>query len=129
MSIPKVIFCIIMCFFGLTARGATDPWTEDQRLWAVAAVSSNIGDWATTRWASRHWNDQASNTVETNRFLGNYPSTRQVDNYFLVMIPLELFLVDQMPSEYRKTILQIITVVEIGAIANNTIRIGWRLEF
>jgi hypothetical protein len=118
-----------MGFYGSTVWADTDPWTENQRLWAAAAVTANVVDWDTTRWATRHWNDQAGNSRETNRFLGDYPTTRQVDNYFLVLIPIELLIADQLPTAYRTRFLQIMTLVEVGAIANNTLRVGWRIEF
>lgn len=99
-------------------------WTEEEKLWALAATVATVGDWATTRNMTRRYNE---GYYEHNPILGKNPTTGQVDRYFAISIPL-IFLVANELDDYRKPWLIGITALEAAMVGHN-LHIGLKLQF
>ena len=118
----KILLLLIV--FANFAWAETPAWTQEQQMWGATAGTLLLADWATTRYATRHWND---GYYERNVFLGDRPSTDRLDLYFLVIIPVAFLIADTFP-EHRTFFLQTITGLELLAVGNN-LRIGWKISF
>ena len=119
----KKLFLFFIVFANLSFA-ETPAWTSEQQAWGATAGALLLADWATTRYASRHWNE---GYYENNILLGQHPSTNRVDLYFLVAVPAVYLAADAFP-EHRTLILQIVSGIELVAVGNN-LRIGWKLNF
>lgn len=119
----KKLFLFFIVFANLSFA-ETPAWTSEQQAWGTTAGALLLADWATTRYGSRHWDQDY---YESNLILGNHPHQDRVDLYFLVAIPAVYLAADAFP-EHRTLILQIVSGIELVAVGNN-LRIGWKLSF
>ena len=118
----KILLFFIV--FATSVHAETPAWTTEERAWGTTAGTLMLADWATTRYATRHWDE---GYYENNLILGSQPTTNRVDLYFLVAIPAVYLAADDFP-EHRTLILQIVSGLELVAVGNN-LRIGWKLSF
>jgi hypothetical protein len=128
----KFLCGIILSLIFTGAYSETRPWTDEEKLWGIAAGTSLVIDWGQTRWSASHdWpisTEHPYRIREKNPILGKYPSTEKVNNYFMIVTPLLFLLADQ-SDEYRKPILIVTTVLESVTIVNNGINVGMRFSF
>ena len=118
----KKLTLIFLLFLSINAS-ARD-WTEDEKLWAVAATVFTVGDWATTRDMTRRYNQ---GYYEHNPLLGKYPSTGHVDAYFAISIPVILLVANEL-DDYRGPWLIGITALEATMVGHN-LHIGLKMQF
>jgi hypothetical protein len=109
--------------FGIKTAEARE-WTEEEKIWGTVAGTMLLGDWTTTRYGSRHWQE---GYYEKNLILGKQPHTDKVDLYFLMVIPAAYLAADYF-SDYRKMILMTLSATELVMI-NNNLSIGLKLKF
>lgn len=119
----KKLLLLFVAFANL-AWAESPAWTTQQQAWAATAGALMLADWATTRYATRHWDE---GYYESNPILGQHPHQDRVDLYFLLAIPAVYLAADVFP-EHRVRILQAVSALELVAVGNN-LRIGWKLNF
>lgn len=103
---------------------AADPWSKsDITREAVYLVLHTI-DWKQTRYASEH----PDRFVEQNPILGERPSEKRIDTYFLTTALLHVSAVHFMPEKWRPAFQYFWIGVEVGAVSNNY-RIGIKMDY
>ena len=110
-------------------------WISPENLAIGLSTTAIIADWATTRDATRMWD--TCNCKETNRWLGEYPTTQEVDRYFLTYIPLHWalnwWLRTSSPAPWKRTWLYSentsIFVMHGRAAYKNHTDLGWSYRF
>jgi len=120
----KKLVVLAWLFLAQITYADAPSWTQEQQAWGATAGTLLLADWATTRYATRHWEE---GYYENNVLLGSHPGTDRVDLYFLIAIPAVYLAADAFP-EHRTVILQIISGLELVAVGNN-LRIGWKISF
>jgi hypothetical protein len=120
----KTIIFSILLLLSLGAHAETRPWTTEEKTWGAVAGTLLLADWSTTQNMSRRYNE---GYYERNPLLGRHPSSNTINLYFLIATPLIFLAADQVP-EYRKTILQATSALELIAVGNN-LRIGLHFQF
>ena len=120
----KTIIFSILLLLSLGAHAETREWTTEEKAWGAVAGTLLLADWSTTQNMSRRYNE---GYYERNPLLGRHPSSNTINLYFLIATPLIFLAADQVP-EYRKTILQSVSVLELIAVGNN-LRIGLHFQF
>lgn len=130
----KIIASIALASCALTAQARE--WTVEEVVWGSVAGGLLVTDWHMTRKMSRLYTKsyvvpegsasihpagsviQIEGYHEQNAILGRKPSTGKINLYFLAVIPAIYFAADYF-EEYRKELLQAVTVVQGLAISNN----------
>lgn len=102
-------------------------WTEDEKKLFVASNIAMIADWTTTRYASRNFHNLPG-TYEKNKILGKYPTTKEVDVYFLFLLASNYYIANYFESNYRGFYLFVRTTTH-GYAAMNNVELGWKLRF
>ena len=121
---------LILLLFTTTSQADWQDWKDRDRALFVASQLAITADWATTRYASRHWDQFRSTSQESNIFLGPYPSTAKVDLYFIGLLVSNYYITDWMPNNnYRTFYLGVRTYVHGQAAHNNQVMFGWRAQF
>jgi hypothetical protein len=120
----KILFAVIFVLLSSVVHAESQEWTTDEKLWGATAGVLLLGDWATTNNMTHRYNE---NYHENNPLLGKHPTSNTVNLYFLLAAPTVYLLSDQVP-EYRKEILQAVSMVELIMVGNN-LRIGLHFQF
>ena len=68
------------------------------------------------------------NYYETNKFLGKYPTQKEVENYFLGLMVLHVTFNQLLPEKYR-TVWNIKVAFDHGTAVHNNFRIGVSTRF
>jgi hypothetical protein len=120
----KTVIFSILLFLSLGAQGQTKEWTTEEKTWGAVTGALLLADWATSQNMSHRYNE---GYYERNLLLGRHPSSSAINLHFLIATPLIFLAADQVP-EYRKTILQAVSVVELIVVGNN-LRLGLHFQF
>jgi hypothetical protein len=120
----KTIIFSILLLSSLGAHAETREWTTEEKAWGAVTGTLLLADWSTSQNMSRRYNE---GYYERNPLLGQHPSSNTINLYFLIATPLIFLAADQVP-EYRKTILQATSLVELVVVGNN-LRLGLHFQF
>jgi hypothetical protein len=120
----KTLVVILLLLLSLQVQAETREWTTEEKVWGAVAGTLLLADWSTTQNMSHRYNQ---GYYERNPLLGAHPSSSAINLYFLVATPLIFLAADQVP-EYRKTILQATSAVELVVVGNN-LRLGLHFQF
>ena len=99
-------------------------WTSEEKLWGTATGVLLLSDWSTSQNMSHRYNE---NYYEKNPLLGQHPTANAINLHFLIATPLIFLAADQIP-EYRKEILQAVSLIELVTVGNN-LRLGLHFQF
>jgi len=89
------------------------------------SIGSMVADWSQTRWLSKNHD---KGYKETNPILGEYPSTRRVDLYFLSLLSIQSLL-NIYGNEYTKWHVNLSVLVTHGLAAKHNYSIGIKFYF
>ena len=109
-------------------------WTKTDTAFQAAQTATLIIDWAQTRYAARDWSRQAENKEEgihykeKNPFLGEYPSVRKVDRYFVGYLVGTMAVSVALPNPYRRIWQTLFIIYEMDTVRKNH-SIGVRIRF
>ncbi len=92
-----------------------DEWDTTDKALAATALTAEVMDWHQTREIAH--NPQSFH--ELNPILGQHPSVRDVNRYFIGSIAATYLLADALPENWRKMFLAGAATVEIGVVAHN----------
>jgi hypothetical protein len=98
------------------------PWTDVEKGLFVANSALIVMDWSQTRYITRH-----PEYHETNPILGRYPSTQNVDMFFLGQLIGQYYLFDYL-DESRLMFMAGLTINRISVI-NHNVNIGVKIRF
>ena len=121
----KKILGIVLLLLSLNTYADSREWTQDEKLWGVAAGTLLLADWATTYNMTQRYSE--GYYEKYNLLLGPTPSAGAVNLYFLTVTPA-VFLAADYFSNYRKEILQATSLIELIMVGNN-LRIGLKIQF
>lgn len=102
---------------------ASQEWDGGEKTLFASWLAVHIVDWGQTRTISVD-----PNYYEMNPALGPYPSTGQVNNYFIGTALLNYLIVDALPKSMRKGWMTTNIVTSFGAVAHNNY-IGINISF
>ena len=111
-----------------------DDWSRADTARQAAVTALLVADWGQTRWIARHnGKTQPDNfppsAGETNPFLGRYPTTGKVNNYFAASIISHAAISYLLPSgAWRQGWQYTGIIVEISVVLHNR-SVGIRMEF
>ena len=120
----KKLTVLLMLLFSLQAQAETREWTDEEQAWGAVTGTLLMADWSTTRNMTHRYNE---GYYERNPVLGRHPTSNQISLHFLIAAPVIFLAADQFP-EYRKTILQATSLVELVVVSNN-LRLGLHFQF
>jgi len=120
----KKLAVLLMLLFSIHAQAQTREWTDEEKAWGAITGTLLLADWSTSQNMSHRYNE---GYYERNLILGRHPSSNAISLHFLVATPLIFLAADQFP-EYRKTILQATSLVELIVVSNN-LRLGLHFQF
>ena len=120
----KQLIAILLLLVSLQSQAGTSEWTNDEKAWGAVTGALLLADWSTSQNMSRRYNE---GYYERNLLLGRHPSSSAISLHFLIATPLIFLAADQVP-EYRKTILQAVSAVELIVVGNN-LRLGLHFQF
>jgi hypothetical protein len=98
------------------------PWTDAEKGLFVANSALIVMDWSQTRYITRH-----PTFYEANPILGRYPSTQNVDMFFLGQLIGQYYLFDYF-DESRLGVMLGLTINRID-IVNHNLNIGVKIRF
>ena len=125
----------LLIFLSLIGCANAEPWDKWDTALGGAAVTAIAIDWSQTRWAAKNPCVDGSTTctdpyyengIIAKRFIGESPTTGQVDRYFLAYAATTLLVADWLSPPLRKGFLALTTVVQIGYVSHNY-RIGVKM--
>lgn len=117
-------YVIIFFIFVNTCFAQNKEWTDTEKILLGTSTAAMMLDWATTRDMTRRYNEGYS---EKNKLIGKYPSKTRVDLHFLIFIPLNYYIADNM-NENRSAYLSFITATEL-LIAHRNRQLGLSITF
>ena len=122
----------------LTPARAAERWDDTDKILGATALAFTVADWAQTRYIAQNPCINAGGGTDcpdpyrevglARRFIGERPTTGQVDRYFTGVLVAGALAAHYLPSAYRKWFLAGITVYELRVVAHNR-SIGLRMEF
>jgi hypothetical protein len=122
----------------LTPARAAERWDDTDKVLGATALAFTAADWAQTRYLAQNPCINAGGGTDcadpyrevglARHFIGERPTTGQVDRYFAGAIVVSALAAHYLPSAYRKWFLGGITLLELSVVANNR-SIGLRMEF
>ena len=122
----------------LAPARAAERWDDTDKVLGATALTFTVADWAQTRYIAQNPCINAGGGTDcadpyrevglARHFIGERPTTGQVDRYFTGVLVAGALAAHYLPSAYRKGFLGGITLLEISVVANNR-RIGLRMEF
>mgnify|MGYP001559039085 CR=1 FL=1 len=134
MMKTTVLLCVLL-LAGPVYAG--EPWDKtDVALGAVAATLLVV-DWGQTRYIAKHPCANAGGGTTcpdpyrevgwAKHFIGERPTSGQVDAYFATSMILGALTAHYLPSTYRKWLLGSVAVVELSVV-NHNYRIGIKMK-
>ena len=120
----RSIIIAFLLSFGVTVYAENRAWTDEEKMWGVAATVFSLTDWATSSNMTKRYNE---GYYEQNPFLGRHPTTAEMNRHFIIGIPIIWLMADNL-DEYRKPWLIGVTAIEAAVSANN-LRIGLRIQY
>jgi hypothetical protein len=120
----KSLIATLLLLLSLQTQAQTREWSDEEKAWGAVTGTLLLADWSTSQNMSHRYNE---GYYERNPLLGTHPSNNTINLYFLIAAPLIFLTADQVP-EYRKIILQSVSVLELIAVGNN-LRIGLHFQF
>lgn len=124
----RYLVCLWLTFLSLNCQADWDDWSESNKIMFGVSTVAIMGDWATTRYYSRHLDILYPQTQERNIILGPRPSTNKVDIYFTTMVVTNYFIADRLSKDFRNTYFTI-RILSHGYATKNNIELGWRMQF
>jgi len=118
----KVIAAVVLIFASGLAHA--DGWTGTDTLMLGASLGLKVVDWGQTRDIASRPQDYHEN----NRFLGEHPTSQQVDRYFALSIGATSAVAFILPQTYRRWFLGGVIVLDASAVMKNH-QIGLRVNF
>jgi len=128
----------LVCLLLLSTARAAERWDTTDKVLGATALAFTVADWAQTRYIAQNPCINAGGGTDcadpyreaglARHFIGEHPSTGQVDRYFAGTLVVWSLAAHYLPSAYRKWFLAGITVYELRVVAHNR-SIGLRMEF
>ena len=128
----------LVCLLLLSTARAAERWDTTDKVLGATALAFTVADWAQTRYIAQNPCINAGGGTDcadpyrevglARRFIGEHPTTGQVDRYFAGAIAVSALAAHYLPSTYRKGFLGGITLIELSVVARNR-SIGLRMEF
>lgn len=115
----KLILVLIL----LAPSLASAQWTKEQKTIGAIALTALAVDYAQTRTIVNdpRWE-------EANPLLGDNPSMRKVNLYFVAVPIISYLALDALPSEKRTIALRIIAASELAIVGHN-VHLGIKMSF
>ena len=120
----KSLIATLLLLLSLQTQAQTREWSDEEKAWGAVTGTLLLADWSTSQNMSHRYNE---GYYERNLLLGQHPSSNAISLHFLIATPLIFLAADQFP-EYRKTILQATSLVELIVVGNN-LRLGLHFQF
>lgn len=132
-----LLACLLLCVCTTTTQA--DDWTKMDTALQTAFVAATVADWAQTRQISSQpeFSRPADRTIrsytqtryrEMNPILGEHPSTRAVNTYFVTYIITHTTISYLLPKPYRTIWQSVFVGVEIAYVRSNY-NIGLKIKF
>lgn len=124
----RILFVIFICVVFGAPSHADDSWTNADIGRQVAVEVLLIADWGQSRYGAQ---DPKQRYEEKNQWLGNHPTTQEVDRYFISWLVIHPVISHFLPSEWRKGFQSITIFVQAVTVHQNATvaGIGYRLPF
>lgn len=122
LTINKIILIILLITNNCFAQNKE--WTGTEKILLGTSTTALMMDWATTRDITRRYEE---GYYEKNKLLGKHPSKTRVDIHFLIFIPLNYYIADNL-NENRSAYLLAITASELYAVRRNK-QLGLQITF
>ena len=119
----KKIFIIIAISVTLIGCGHFDPWTREDKILQGTQLFVQGIDWLQTREIvddPYYW--------ETNPYIGEDPTTRDVDRYFIMSAGFGMLITHVLPQEWRKYWLSFRIGISSSMVIHNY-NIGIRIKY
>jgi hypothetical protein len=126
---------ILLAFIG--HAHAQEAWDRVDAALGATALTATVIDWGQTRYIAKNpcanagggtsCTDPYREVGWARYFIGERPSTGQVDAYFTAAIVAGTLAAHYLPSPYRKWFLGGVALVELSVVRHN-IRIGLKVE-
>lgn len=101
---------------------------RNDEMWAGAAMI--VGDWSTTHNMTQRYNEGFyEKGLIASKIIGNRPSTREVDLYFITRLAIHYAIYKSDLSDSNKRIYYYITVADHGYAMANNLSIGLKIKF
>lgn len=117
---------------------AQEAWDRGDAALGAAALTATLIDWGQTRYLAKHPCANAGGGTTcpdpyrevgwARHFIGERPTSGQVDAYFIGVIVAGTLTAHYLPGAYRKWFLGGITLVQLNVISKNK-SIGLKVEF
>ncbi|HJW81991.1 MAG TPA: hypothetical protein VJ396_07080 [Acidiferrobacterales bacterium] len=108
----------------LSAPATAGDWTKEDTAWQAAYLTLHVVDWGQTRDISA----QPERYYEKNSILGEHPSRKRVDSYFVGAAILHTGIAYALPPKWRRLWQCVAIGSSAGAVANN-VNIGLQVNF
>lgn len=118
------LLLLLLSFLLAAPALAADPWSPADKATEAAYLLLHAADWGQTLYIAEH----PESYVETNGILGEHPSRKRVNAYFITMALLHVGAVHVLPSRWRPVFQYFWIGVEAGVVTNNY-RAGVRMDF
>ena len=116
----------LLLLLSFISSANAEPWSKWDTALGSAAVSTLVIDWDQTRYMAKYPGEFREDGIIAKRFIGEHPTTGQVDRYFLAYAATTLLVADWLSPPLRKGFLALTTVVQIGYVSHNY-RIGVKM--
>ncbi len=122
----KRLLIIFLLITSPAQAGILDDWDTKDKILLSTYTISWTADWGQTRYIASHPEDY----YELNNTLGEHPSTKEVDEYFLGLYIVNIFISNFLKPKLRKGYLLYWTIEHTRwVIRNKSIGIGFNFSF
>lgn len=115
---------LISAAMALLAGCGSTPWSTTDKALLAGSTAALVVDWGQTRYIAQHPEVMG----ESNRALGEHPSTGRVNAYFASMIAANALVASVLPEGWRSMWLGSVMAFQIVVISNNAsagVGIAW----
>jgi hypothetical protein len=122
-----LVLALFACTLNTCVAG-WDDWSEDDKKLFVASNIAIFGDWQTTRDIARRPDEFREAGPIAKRFMGERPTMRSVDLYFIGRFAINYYLADTLKGS-NKTLYLSVTTISHGAATIHNYDMGLRIKF
>ena len=122
----KILLFILILFLNTSCLAEWNSWQDRDKALFVASEVAILADWATTRYATRNWNNTTYH--ETNPILGQRPSTSFIDFYMMTLLLSNYYITDRLSDEIKPYYLTFRIAIH-GYAAHRNMQINWHMRF
>lgn len=108
---PQRVIIVALCLLAGPVH-AGEPWDAVDATLGATAAAALVVDWRQTR-------EIRAPMIETNRILGEHPSTARIDGYFIGAALVGYLIADALPRPWRRAFLTGGAVIELTVVRKN----------